>query len=201
LSPDVISEEKRLLRERILALRQSQSPDAVRKAGIEVARQVLGHPAAISARKVCLYASTGKELPTWDLMQQLLEEGKTVSVPDWEGWKQGAGIRLGVISGPGDLMTEARTVPQPKVVSESVIFPEEMDIFIIPGVAFDRMGNRLGMGGGYFDRLLTLAASKATLFGLAFGFQVLAHLPTEPHDIPVHHVVTPGSRQDLRDNK
>jgi 5-formyltetrahydrofolate cyclo-ligase len=198
LSPDTISQEKQHLRERMLALRQSQSPDFVREAGLAVASQALGHDITRKARKVCMYASTGKEIPTWDLLQQLLDDGKIVSVPDWEGWKQGSGIRLVVVSSPEDLATEGRLVPQPRLTDERIISPDEMDLFIIPGVAFDKSGNRLGMGGGYFDRLLALASSKSTLLGLAYGFQVLAHLPSEPHDIPMHHVMTPGSGQTSR---
>jgi 5-formyltetrahydrofolate cyclo-ligase len=201
LSPNIISEKKQHIRERILALRQSQSPDVVQEAGLAVAQQVRDHEATRRARKVCLYASTGKEIPTWDLLSQLVEDGKTVSVPDWEGWTQGSGIRIAVVRGPEDLMTEGRIVPQPRVTVEDIISPDEIDLFIIPGVAFDQSGNRLGMGGGYFDRLLALASSKATLLGLAFGFQVLAQLPAEPHDIPVHHVVTPGSGRNFGVNQ
>jgi len=65
----------------------------------------------------------------------------------------------------------------------------------VPGIAFDREGNRLGMGGGYFDRLLSQASSTATFTGLAYDFQVVTHLPSETHDIPVHDVVTPVSIQ------
>lgn len=201
MSSKVTSEEKQQLRERILALRQSQSPEVVREAGLAVGQKVLAHAAVNSARKVCLYASVGKEIPTRDLLQKLLEDGKTVSVPDWEGWKQGSGIRLAAVHDPGDLMTEGRIVPQPRVSHDGIIAPDEMDLFIVPGVAFDQSGNRIGMGGGYFDRLLALASSKSTLFGLAYGFQVLAHLPTEPHDIPVDYVLTPGQGQSVRVNQ
>lgn len=198
MSQSSVPEEKQRLRERIIALRQSQPPEVVREAGLAVTRHVLDHEATDRARKVCLYASIGKEIPTWDLLQKLLEDGKTVSVPDWEGWKQGSGIRLVKVSGPEDLMTEGRTVPQPQAGCGGVIAPDEIELFIIPGVAFDQTGNRLGMGGGYFDRLLALASSKATLLGLAYSFQVFAQLPSEPHDIPVDHVVIPGQGLSTR---
>jgi 5-formyltetrahydrofolate cyclo-ligase len=195
LSFNIISEEKQRLRERILALRQSHPSDEVQKAGRATADEIMAHPKTGLARNVCIYASMGKEVPTWDLMRQVLEDGKSISVPDWEGWKKGFGIRLAAIRNHRDFLTEERLVPQPRVMPDNVVNPSQVDLFIIPGVAFDRSGNRLGMGGGYFDRLLALASSKATLFGLAYGFQVVNHLPAESHDIPVHHVVTPGSRQ------
>jgi 5-formyltetrahydrofolate cyclo-ligase len=82
------------------------------------------------------------------------------------------------------MVTEGRTTPI-----------EEFELFLVPGIAFDNKGNRLGMGGGYFDRLLSRASSAATFIGLAYSFQVVTHLPSEIHDIPVHNVVTPGSDQ------
>jgi 5-formyltetrahydrofolate cyclo-ligase len=198
LSYNTISEEKQRIRKRILALRQSHPPDEVQKAGEAAAGEILAHPVTGDARKVCIYASMGKEVPTWDLMMQFLKNGKTVAVPDWKGWKQGSGIRLAAVRSYTDFLTDGRVVPQPLVIPENFLSPCQVDLFIIPGVAFDRSGNRLGMGGGYFDRLLALASSKATLFGLAYGFQVVKHLPAEPHDIPVHHVVAPGSEQVRR---
>jgi 5-formyltetrahydrofolate cyclo-ligase len=198
LSSNVISKEKQHIRERTLALRQSLDPDDVRKAGLAVALRIREHAVFMLVRKVCMYASTGKEIPTWGLLKQFLEDGKTICVPDWEGWKKGSGIRLVAVGSPGDLLTEGRVVPQPRVTHEGIVPPDEIDLFIVPGVAFDQSGNRLGMGGGYFDRLLALSSPKATLLGLAYEFQVMAHLPSGSHDIPVHHVVTPDSWQSIR---
>ncbi|UCG38131.1 MAG: 5-formyltetrahydrofolate cyclo-ligase [bacterium] len=190
-----ISEEKRIIRERVRALRESLSPEEVREAGLAVSGWVRSSPRIEKAGTLCVYASTAKEIPTRDIIRFLLDSGKCVAVPDWEGWKQGSGIRLAGIADPSDLQEEGRIVPQPPVTRGNTVSPEDVEIFIIPGLAFDHAGNRLGMGGGYFDRLLALASTKAAFLGLAYEFQVLAHLPSEPHDIPVHHVVTPGEER------
>lgn len=68
--------------------------------------------------------------------------------------------------------------------------PERMDLVIVPGLAFDRNGHRLGRGGGYFDRFLEKVPAQVPRIGLAFRFQVVARLPRESHDQPVDRVIT-----------
>ena len=191
-----ISEEKQLIRERVRALRQSLAPEKVQEAGEAVSHIVRSYVSANNTGKVCIYANTGKEIPTQGLMQDLLADGIRVAVPDWEAWKQGSGLRVLFIESTDELAREGRVVPQPMVTDGRTSPIEEFDLFLVPGIAFDRSGNRLGMGGGYFDRLLSNASSTATFTGLAYDFQVVAHLPSETHDIPVHEVVTPGTTQD-----
>lgn len=65
---------------------------------------------------------------------------------------------------------------------------DDIELMIIPGVAFDRRRNRLGRGKGFYDRLL--AASKATKIGVGYEFQLLDELPAEPHDIPMDMIIT-----------
>lgn len=187
-----ISEQKRVIRERVRALRQSLAPDEVHEAGVEVCRLARSRVLDAGLRRVCVYASTGKEIPTEELMELLLADGVDVSVPDWEAWKQGSGLRIVSIRSTGELAREGRVVPQPAVTGGRSVPVDEIELFLVPGIAFDRLGTRLGMGGGYFDRLLSRASSKATLTGLAYDFQVLTHLPSEEHDVPVHGIVTPG---------
>lgn len=70
--------------------------------------------------------------------------------------------------------------------------PAEMELIIVPAVAYDRRGNRLGRGKGFYDRLL--ATTKATTIGVAYDFQLVDELPVEPHDTPVHIVITESHR-------
>ncbi len=190
-----ISEEKQLIRVRVLALRQSLAPEEVREAGEAVSHIIRSHVSATNTGKVCIYANTGKEIPTEGLIQNLLADGVRVAVPDWEAWKQGSGLRVVTIESTEELVREGRVVPQPMVTDGRTSPVEEFELFLVPGIAFDSEGNRLGMGGGYFDRLLSRASSTATFTGLAYDFQVITHLPSETHDIPVHEVVTPGTIQ------
>ncbi len=178
-------------------MRQSLAPEDVRAAGEAVSEMVLRYVSSHGILSVCSYAHTGKEIPTQDLMEKLISTGVKVAVPDWEAWKQGSGLRVVTIETTGDLVREHRVVPQPVVTEGRVLPVEEIELFIVPGIAFDSSGNRLGMGGGYFDRLLSRASSTATFMGLAYDFQVVTHLPSEDHDIPVHAVVTPVATRVL----
>jgi 5-formyltetrahydrofolate cyclo-ligase len=65
---------------------------------------------------------------------------------------------------------------------------EDIDLIIVPGVAFDEKGNRLGHGKGFYDRLLK--KTKATVIGLAFEFQILENIPTDKNDVPVDMIIT-----------
>jgi 5-formyltetrahydrofolate cyclo-ligase len=187
------SEEKQLIRERVRALRQSLAPEKVKEAGEAVAGIIRSRVSSMNTGTVCIYAHTGKEIPTEGLMRDLIADGVRVAIPDWEAWKQGSGLRVLAIENTGELVREGRVVPQPTVIEGRSLPIEDLELFLIPGIAFDRKGNRLGMGGGYFDRLLSHASSTATFTGLAYDFQIVTHLPSETHDIPVHDVVTPGT--------
>jgi 5-formyltetrahydrofolate cyclo-ligase len=65
-----------------------------------------------------------------------------------------------------------------------------MDLFVVPGVAFDDQGNRLGQGAGYYDRLLTGISERIPIVGLAFELQIVERVPTNDHDIRVDWIIT-----------
>jgi 5-formyltetrahydrofolate cyclo-ligase len=71
-----------------------------------------------------------------------------------------------------------------------VVPPEEIDVILVPGLAFTRLGQRLGRGGGYYDRYLASLPAKTLKIGVCFGFQIVDALPTESHDQAVAAVVT-----------
>ena len=66
--------------------------------------------------------------------------------------------------------------------------PSEIELIIVPAVAFDRNGNRLGRGKGFYDRLLQ--TTSATKIGVGYDFQLIEEIPAEPHDIPMDMVIT-----------
>jgi 5-formyltetrahydrofolate cyclo-ligase len=70
------------------------------------------------------------------------------------------------------------------------VIPEQLDVVIVPGLAFDRSGNRLGRGRGYYDRFLSQFTSKTLLIGLAFECQIVEQIPVDTWDFPVSVVIT-----------
>ena len=73
---------------------------------------------------------------------------------------------------------------------DSIDDPAILDLIIVPGVAFDRHGNRCGRGKGFYDRFL--AKTQATTIAVCFDCQLVDELPVEPHDVPAHYVVSPS---------
>lgn len=76
------------------------------------------------------------------------------------------------------------------------VAPDEIELVIVPAVAYDRKGNRLGRGKGFYDRLL--AETRATKIGVGYEFQLLDELPVEPHDVRMDIVITPSGRIIIR---
>jgi 5-formyltetrahydrofolate cyclo-ligase len=89
---------------------------------------------------------------------------------------------------PGSLQPGAYNIMEPTGEVFSVDSYHEIDFAVIPGVAFDRHGARLGRGKGYYDRLLSLMPN-AYKIGICFPFQMLGHLPSESHDVPMNEVL------------
>ena len=123
-----------------------------------------------------------------DLAMRIRAMGKRVVVPRV---LPGPGaLELREIRSPArDLAKGAFGVLEPRVESTRAVPPGEVDCAVVPGMAFDREGRRLGRGGGYFDRLLARLAPGVARVGLAFRCQVLDELPIADHDEPVHRVL------------
>ncbi|PQJ27176.1 5-formyltetrahydrofolate cyclo-ligase [Rubritalea profundi] len=81
-------------------------------------------------------------------------------------------------------------IPQPLDNADTLVVPAEIDLFLCPGFAFSESGQRLGKGGGYYDRLLSQRSPSSRLVGICFREQVTQNLPTEDHDILVDQVIS-----------
>jgi 5-formyltetrahydrofolate cyclo-ligase len=147
-------------------------------------------PEVQSAERLMLYVSARDELGTHDLLQQLLAGDRTVAVP----YCDGDVLRLARLRSTEELALGAFNIPEPVVAvrrnRDRAVDVAEIELFVVPGVAFDRRGARLGHGAGHFDRLLAGASPAATVWGLAFACQVFAEVPLLPHDVQVQRIVT-----------
>lgn len=168
------------LRASMLALRGALDHDSVKRAGDAVAQAFLRRYA--DADVFLLYCDMRNELPTGALISALHAAGKQIYLPK----ASGNTLLTGRFEGWQSLEKGAFGVMEPKgAVTDDVLF----DVIAVPGVAFDKQGFRLGYGKGYYDRFLSSAAAGTTV-GLAFDFQVVAHIDAEPHDLPVDAVLT-----------
>jgi len=151
------------------------------------------------AKTVVFYASKEGEVNTMPAIKRALGE-KTVLVP----FVSGGEIIPVRIRSPRELAPGSFGVPEPvkEVVEkkENRFSPGRADLVIVPGVAFDEKGNRIGYGKGYYDKFLK-KTSKARTVALAFEFQVVPEIPTENHDVTVQKIITEKRIIDCAGNR
>mgnify|MGYP004447358323 CR=1 FL=1 len=137
------------------------------------------------AQNILLYHSLADELTNHDFLEKWCGK-KNIFLPKVDG------DDLLIIKYTGtNLVPGAFNILEP--CGESVS-PDIIDVIVVPGVAFDRMGNRMGRGRGFYDRLL--AATHATKIGVAFSCQIVESVPTDAHDIAMDFVVTDDFHSD-----
>lgn len=181
---------KSQLRNALRGLRQNLHPDLVRQDSARIRARLLELEQVQAARSVMLYLPTRGEVDTWPLLDHFWAHGTEVLLPRCRVGQPGVMDIFAVTSSrdfapgcfgliePSPLL--ARPVPEPRP-----------DVILVPALAFDRKGYRLGFGGGYYDRFLPTLSFAPLLIGLAYRFQVLDRLPVDPWDCPVHLVTTP----------
>lgn len=180
-------EVKVRLREELKNLRESLSPAQRETAAKAAETKILQLPEWQTAQTVCLYASFKGELPTTQLLKSLLSSKKQCVLPkvNTHGLPE-----LYLVKTFADLELSSLEILEPKE-NCPLINPARIDFFLVPGIGFDRQGNRLGHGSGFYDRLLAQAGPTAFLLGYGYDFQVVNAIPHEAHDIPVHALATP----------
>ena len=143
-------------------------------------------PEMREARVVMGFLPLSDELNTRPILEYLLSRGGRVYVPrKLVHERRITPVRLTNLN---DLRNGAYGIPEP--VTEETCAVSEIDFILVPARAFDRRGNRLGRGGGFYDRLLARDDFRALRCGLAFSCQVLQQVPTASGDLPVHILVT-----------
>ncbi len=139
-----------------------------------------------AARVVALYQAYGAELDTAALRAAAHAAGKTIALPRVDA----AGVSLRIVAADTPLVLSAQGVREP-ADDRPTLPPDQPELIVVPGLGFDRRGGRLGHGGGHYDRLLARLPAVCLRVGLAYDQQVLDAVPTEPHDLPLHALVTP----------
>ena len=136
------------------------------------------------AKVVMFYVSLKDEVDTLPMIDEALKAGKRVCVPVI--LKEEMKLIAGEIKDrKADLEKQHFGIYQPKKDKVREIPLKDIDLVVVPGIAFDKNNVRLGRGHGYYDRFLSGLHEGTNTIGLAFQFQVLEDLPKQPHDIPV----------------
>jgi 5-formyltetrahydrofolate cyclo-ligase len=146
---------------------------------------------ALNARRVMCYYSLAGEVQTQRLLRRLIESGREVYLPVTGKDKQMNAVRL---RDADAVHAGAFRVMEPD--GDEVIEPHRLDLILIPGLAFDASGGRMGYGAGCYDRFLPKC--RGVFAALAFGFQMIGCVPTQAHDVSMHYVITEQSVYDCR---
>lgn len=175
-------EDKKMLLRKFIATEKKKYDAVAREA---LSRQILAllekDASFVGAHTVLMYYSLGDEVQTHDFVDRW-SKSKRILLPVVEG----DDLELRVYEGRDELKEGAFHIDEPT----GAIFThyDDIDLVIVPGVAFDKEGNRLGRGKGYYDRLLPRI--KARKIGICFPFQKVDKVPVEPYDIKMNAIIT-----------
>ena len=135
-----------------------------------------------NAKTVYGYLPYNQEVRTVPILQQALNDGKRVAVPKIYGDT----MRFLYLTDLSQVEKNAMGIPEP--IDDEPVAEDETALVLMPGVAFTKAGDRMGYGGGYYDRFLSAEPNHPTI-ALCYGFQIVESLPTEEFDIPVDLVL------------
>ncbi len=176
------------LRKKYLQKRDRITPVARARDSAIIRQRVFGRPEWEDAHTILAYVSFRSEVETHKLIQEGLAQKKRMVLPVIDPATQE--IHLSELGAWGDLAPGVHGIYEPAALFRKRVEPVEVELVLVPGVAFDRKGGRLGLGGGYFDKLL-VQMPGAKRFGLAFSIQVRkSPLPMHDHDIHMQAIIT-----------
>ena len=183
------------LRELCLARRAHLTPSDRCRMSADIAGHVSAMPAFQDSRTIMLYLALPQEVQTETLLAECHRMTKRIATP--------VVTRHGLLA--AQLRPEAKLEPGPFGILEpaggaTIISPDEIDCVLVPGVAFDRRGARLGFGKGYYDRFLCRLPAPTHVCGLAFSTQIVERVPDMPHDVRMHWLVTERGVWSCADN-
>jgi len=176
-----LRQQMRETRQKQTALQQQQAAQHITEKALKLIEQQ-------RAKNIALYLAFDGEISTKPLINQLWQQGKHVYLPVLHPFVHGHLLFLRYL--PDTPMKANKFgILEPYLNVKSVLPIEQLDIIFTPLVAFDKLGNRLGMGGGFYDRTLQNSQHRFITVGLAHQCQQVEALPIESWDIPLEHIL------------
>lgn len=139
------------------------------------------HEAVYPHAVIAVYLASPAEIDLTDFIRAMLHRSITVVAPRWNG----ATYELAVLRALDDAALRRGPMGIREPREAELVSPHDVTAWFVPALAFDRRGNRLGYGGGWYDRLLADAAPDALRIGVGYDFQMVEALPHESHDVPL----------------
>lgn len=187
-----IVEQKKALRRAIIDKKSKLTADYLFSSSSQITNTLINSEAFIRAKTIMCYLSFGTEVDTKVLIEQCLKQGKTILVPiiiknsDDTSYMEASQL----INYKEDLAPGILGILEPIASKIRIRDPKTIDLIIIPGLAFDKSGNRLGYGAGYYDYFLQRLRNDCKKIAITFSFQIVDLIPTEAHDQPIRNIIT-----------
>jgi len=184
----LLERDKKELRQSLKAQRKNQDPRIATYKSNKISETVLKSDALARVNTIAAYYPVQGEVDTLSIIHALIEQGKKVALPGVAGQD----MRFFAMKNlETDLIKDQRFgIHEPNPDTCAVLQPHDIDLFLTPGIGFDIFGSRIGFGGGFYDRFFSIKREDALAFGLAYDFQLVHTLQTEPHDHQLNGVFT-----------
>ena len=173
---------KKELRSVIRAQKRAMTEEMIVQKSEDLARQFLETEQYRSARSIYGYLPYNQEVRTVAMLEQALKDGKKVAVPKCYDDE----MRFIWMEDLSQVEKGYAGIPEP--IADGPVADDETALVLMPGMAFDKEGHRIGYGGGFYDKFLAKETNHPTL-ALCYDFQMVEHLETEEFDIPVDRVI------------
>lgn len=193
-----MTRSRQTIRKQIRVARNQLTSDVQHIAGLDLVRQFSSLPEIASAQHIALYLTADGEIETMPLIEWLWQQGKNVYLPVIHPFSKGQLLFLHY-SRTTPMTLNRYSIAEPKLDLRRIRPVRQLDLICTPLVAFDVSGQRLGMGGGYYDRTLSswfIRGQGPKPIGLAHDCQQVDQLPTEAWDVPLPKIVTPSQIWD-----
>ncbi len=174
--------EKAALRKQIKEKKRAMTQEQIESASRRLGELFRTHPLYIAAETVYFYLPYNQEVRTVPMLEQAIRDGKRVAVPKCYGDE----MRFIYIEELSGIAKGFCNIPEP--IADGPVAEDKNALVLMPGLAFDKEGHRIGYGGGFYDRFLAKEPGHPTI-ALCYGFQMVEHLQTEAFDVPVDAVL------------
>lgn len=177
---------KEKLRKDILRIRKKMSKEKALQKSKKIKKKLFKMDEYQKASSILFYVSYNNEVYTHNMIKESMEKGKNIVVPLSD--KKNKELILSKLTNWEDLSRGEYGILEPAEERIEKVSADEIDLVIVPGIVFDKYGNRVGHGKGYYDRLLRQV--KCPKIGLSFEKQIVKKIPEEKHDQPVDKILT-----------
>ena len=187
--PDYSVMNKEEIRRKILKKRLSLLSEDIRDKSQQVFLNLTETVEYINSRNIMFYVATRSEVQTEEMIKTSIKMGKNIFVPTILPECLNLAPSK-IFDFDIELEKGKKGILEPKKEYYRLFPSENIDLIIVPGVAFDLSGNRIGRGFGYYDNFLRKVPSSAKIAALAFEMQIVKKIPNDKNDIPVHKIIT-----------